>query len=300
MQHRITQIAIGILILQALPGYAQTPAPRPEFEVASVKLNPNCGNWHGGGAPFSPGRLKMECATLQSLIQSAYVFFADGVSFNQEMIQITGAPGWAESDQYDVAAKAEGAAPVQQVMGPMLRALLEDRFKLKVHRETRETPVYALTVAKSGMKITPLKEGGCIPIDWNHLPSPPEPGKPMPNYCGNLTLRTNADGVMMDARGVTMTEFAQRLSTLLDRKVIDKSGVPGRFDFHLEFTPDETTRGFAGRRGAGDAGGAALPAAPDGPSVFSTLQAQFGLKLTPDKGPVDSLVIDHVEKPSEN
>jgi uncharacterized protein (TIGR03435 family) len=267
--------------------------------VASIKLNPDCGSFRGGKVPFSPGRLSMECTTLQNLIQAAYGFFANGVSLNQETLDITGGPGWVQSDHYDLAAKAEGPAHVEQMMGPMLRALLEDRFKLKVHRETKETPIYALTVAKSGFKLQPVKEGGCIPIDLNHLPQPPEPGQPRPNYCGNMSMRMSPQGVTMDTRGLTMKEFAQRLSSLLDRRVVDKSGIAGQFDFHLEFAPDETTRGFGGR-GAGDAGGAAQPAAPEGPSVFGALQDQFGLKLISDKGPVDSLVIDHVEKPSEN
>jgi uncharacterized protein (TIGR03435 family) len=294
MTYRASRIAIGILLMQASLSRAQTPPPH--FEVASVKLNSDCGNFRGGRVPFSPGRITMECTTLQNLIQSAYVFFANGVSLNQEMVQISGGPGWVESDRYDVAAKAEGAAQVEQMMGPMMRALLEDRFKLKIHRETKETPIYALTVAKSGLKLHPVKEGGCIPIDLNHLPQPPEPGQPRPNYCGNISMRMSPQGITMDARGLSMKEFAQRLSSILDRKVVDKSGIAGQFDFHLEFAPDETTRGFGGRGGAGEA----ASATPEGPSVFSALQEQFGLKLMPDKGPVDSLVIDHVEKPSEN
>jgi uncharacterized protein (TIGR03435 family) len=203
-----------------------------------------------------------------------------------------------QSDRYDLAAKADGAAPVEQMMGPMLRALLEDRFKLKIHREARETPVYALTLAKSGLKLQPVKDGDCIPIDLNHLPQPPEPGQPRPNFCGSTSMRMSPQGVTMDARGVTVKEFAERLSNMLDRPVVDKTAVPGQFDFHLEFSPDETIRGFAGR-GAAD-GGAGQPAAPEGPSIVSVLQEKFGLKLTPAKAPVESLIVDHVEKPTEN
>jgi uncharacterized protein (TIGR03435 family) len=299
MRYHASPIAIGILMLQAPLSHAQT-APQSQFEVASVKLNSDCGDFRGGRVPFSPGRITMECTTLQNLIQAAYVFFANGVSLNQEMAQISGGPGWVQSDHYDVAAKAEGAAQVEQMMGPMLRTFLEDRFKLKIHRETKETPIYALTVAKSGLKLQPVKEGGCTPIDLNHLPQPPVPGQPRPNYCGNMSMRMSPQGITMDARGLSMKEFAQRLSSMLDRKVVDKSGIAGQFDFHLEFAPDETTRGFGGRDGAAAAAGATPPAAPEGPSVFSALQEQFGLKLMPDKGPVDFLVIDHVEKPSEN
>jgi uncharacterized protein (TIGR03435 family) len=239
----------------------------------------------------------MECASLQDLIQSAYGFFATVVS--NQMIQISGGPGWVQSDRYDLAAKADGAAPVEQMMGPMLRALLEDRFKLKIHREARETPVYALTLAKSGLKLQPVKDGDCIPIDLNHLPQPPESGQPRPNFCGSTSMRMSPQGAIMDARGVTMKEFAQRLSNMLDRPVVDKTAVTGQFDFHLEFAPDETIRGFAGR-GVGDAGGAGQPALLEFPSILSVLQKKFGLKLTPEKAPVESLFIDRVEKPSEN
>lgn len=297
MQHRITQIMIGLAL--ATLSHAQTPAP--EFDVASIKLNPNCANYRGGrGAPFSTGRVNMECTTLQDLIQSAYGLFADGANFNQEMIQmsISGGPGWVQSDRYDLAAKAEGAAPVSQMMGPMLRALLEDRFKLKIRRESKETPVYALTAVKSGFKLQPVKEGSCIPIDFNHLPEPPEPGQPRPNYCGNMSMRMGPQGASMDAHSLSLRDFCARLSTMgVDRKVIDKTGIVGLFDFHLEYTRDGTSA-LPGR--GGDGGGNPPLAAPDGPSIFSALQEQLGLKLTPDKAPVESLVIDHVEKPAAN
>ncbi len=303
MKHLLTPIALGILTQFPRLSLAQTPAP--VFDVASVKLDASCATraGRGGSVPFSTGRLNLECITLQDLIETAYGMFADGGSFNPGMpkLSISGGPGWVQSGHYDVAAKAEGAARVEQMMGPMMRALLEDRFKLKVHRESKETPVYALTVAKNGFKLQPVKEG-CVPIDLNHLPQPPEPGKPMPNFCGNVSMRMNGQSVTMDAHGMSLQDFSARLSTMLDRKVIDKSGVAGVFDFHLEFAPDEATAMFrGGRGGGGDAGGNPAPAVEiAGPSIFDALQEQLGLKLLPDKGPVESLVIDHVEKPSGN
>jgi uncharacterized protein (TIGR03435 family) len=217
-----------------------------------------------------------------------------------QMLQISGGPAWIQSEFYDLAAKAEGAARVEQMMGPMLRTLLEDRFKLKIHRETKEMPVYALTVAKGGVKALPTKPDGCVAIDLNHLPTP-APGQPMPNFCGNMSMRMNGQSVTMDGHGTSVKDFSATLSTMLDRRVIDKSGVTGLFDFHLEFAPDEATPMFrGGRGGAGDAGNPAPVAEIAGASIFDALQEQLGLKLLPDKGPVESLVIDHVEKPSEN
>jgi uncharacterized protein (TIGR03435 family) len=109
---------------------------------------------------------------------------------------------------------------------------------------------------------------------------------------------------MIEVTGVNMTQFCQRLSGQVDRKVIDKTGVAGNFDFHLEFTPDAALRGFPGRGGdAGNppsAGNPAPPADPAGPTIFAALQEQLGLKLVPEKGPVEFLIVDHVEKPTEN
>jgi uncharacterized protein (TIGR03435 family) len=239
MKHCIA-VMIGILTLQAPLGYGQTAAPQPQFDVASIKLNSSCGNRAGRGGgqnPFSTGRLNMECVTLQRLIQLAYVTFADGFSPDTKMLQISGGPGWVQSEFYDLTAKAEGAARVEQMMGPMLRALLEDRFQLKIHRETKEMPVYALTVGKSGIKAHSIKDGDCVAIDLNHMPTP-TPGQPMPNFCGNTSMRMNGQSVTMDGHGMSLPDLSARLSTMLDRKVIDKSGVAGLFDFHLEFAPD--------------------------------------------------------------
>src|SRR5580693_1369293 len=105
MTHRIVRTAIAILLLQASLSRAQAPAP--QFDVASIKLNPNCSNFRGGKVPFSPGRINMECTTVQNLIQFAYVGFANG-HLNMEALEMTGGPAWIQSDRYDVAAKAEG------------------------------------------------------------------------------------------------------------------------------------------------------------------------------------------------
>jgi uncharacterized protein (TIGR03435 family) len=150
-------------------------------------------------------------------------------------------------------------------------------------------PVYALTVAKNGFKLQAIKEGGCSPIDLNHLPKP-EPGQPMPNYCGNMSIRTGPQGITLGVHGMSVKDFAQAVARYVDRKVVDNTGIPGLFDFRLEFAREET---MADARNA-------PPTPSDRPSIFNALQQQFGLKLTPDKSPVDSLVIDHVERPAEN
>jgi uncharacterized protein (TIGR03435 family) len=146
--------------------FAQSPektAP-PKFEVASIKRDPACRS-HDERPILSPGRAQWNCMALDRLIQLAYVSFANGVSYSRQELEIRGGPGWIHSDRYDVAATTEGRAGVAQVSGPMLQSLLEDRFQLKIHRETKEAAVYALTVSRKGLKLAPAKERGCVPRD---------------------------------------------------------------------------------------------------------------------------------------
>jgi uncharacterized protein (TIGR03435 family) len=172
--------------------------------------------------------------------------------------------------------------------GPMLQALLEDRFKLKIHRETKEVPVYELTVAKSGLKAPRFTPGSCTPFDWAR-PVPGQEPAPGQKFCAGKVERKGAiataqlDAMSMDAFTKT---FLIRFD--LGRPVIDKTGLAGLFDFHLEYAPYQT----------GPDGAVAVD--PAGPSIFTVLPQQLGLKLTPAKGPGEFLVIDHVERPSEN
>jgi bla regulator protein blaR1 len=305
---------IGIALVTTI-GLAQsqtvTPA-RPRFEVATIKLNPECRSGRMPPATQSPGRWKTECSTLYDLIRTSYISFANGVSPDPraQRVEISGGPDWAKTDFYALEGKAEGDPPLLQMLGPMTRVLLEDRFKLRVHRAEKEAPVYALTLAKKGVKLQRAKEGACIPFDFNHPPAPSPPGQSPPNFCGER-LKGSPLLTNLDMYGMSMTEFAARLATRMDRDVVDHTGLQGSFDFHLEFTPDEATPGF-GRGGPGLAPGlvgvlpatrttATSPADPaGGPSIFSALEEQLGLKLEPAKGTAEVLVVDHAERPTEN
>jgi uncharacterized protein (TIGR03435 family) len=178
-------------------------------------------------------------------------------------------------------------------MGPMLQTLLEERFQLTTHREARELPVYTLTVTKGGLKVQALKEA-CAPPDMAVMMAPPAPGQKPPNFCGSARMQRKGQTMILDLHATSMTDLANRFSVSLDRTVIDKTGVEGIFDLHLEFGLDETTPGFPPARG----GPAASDDAP-GPSIFTAVQG-LGLKLESAKGPVEFLVIDHVEKPDQN
>jgi uncharacterized protein (TIGR03435 family) len=219
------------------------------------------------------------------------------IAYEVQDYQIAGAPGWIDSEHYDVQAKAGSNPSVQQMEGPMLRHLLEERFRLVLHRETRQLPTYMLSVAKTGSKLQPSKEGSCIPYDTNSPPPTPNPGEPRPAFCG--FQRTPAEGLnrALDAKGVTMVVLATNLSrtftAALGRNVIDGTGLTGTFDFHLTWAMDSP---------ASAPGTAENTSHPDStaPSIFVALQEQLGLRLEPTKGPVEVLVIDHIEKPSGN
>jgi uncharacterized protein (TIGR03435 family) len=280
MKHCILYIALPLVIT------AQSAPVRPGFEVASVKPAADCGNGRLGSPP-SPGRLNMQCATLRDLIRAAWDTFANGPNPQARRIPIQGGPGWVDSERYDIKASAAGGAFLVQMAGPMLQVLLEDRFNLAVHRETRELPVYLLTIAKTGLKQGAFKEVACVPQDLNRL-GPPAPEQPAPNICDRVMMMKNGPNVAVDIYGTSMASLSEGvLSNRLDRPVIDKTGLIGRFDFHLEFLPDEH-------------GTPADPVDGAGPSIFTAVQEQLGLKLSPAKGPVEVIVVDHAEKPSPN
>jgi uncharacterized protein (TIGR03435 family) len=289
---RLNSAWSGLLIVVLAIGMpytarSQTQPNAPEFEVASIKPNPGCDNRQGRGGG-GPGRLNMECVTVASLIQTAYGTFADGHSLNPRILRIMDGPGWIDSEVYAIEAKATGNPPMPEMYGPMLQVLLENRFKLKLHRDTRESPIYALTIAKSGTKLERTKEGSCIPLAamLNHPPPPVGPGAAPPIVCGPQRMGRNGSATIIHALGMNMSDFADSLIKYLARPVVDRTNLTGLFDFHLEFNPDE--------RAAVSSNDSA------GESIFTALTEELGLKLLPDKGPLDVLVIDRVEKPSEN
>jgi len=312
---KITVLAVaGLTALAALPIFAQSP----KFEVASVKpckgndLPPGARQGDAGGKS-SPGTLHIDCITLRSLINQAYVLFANGHVNTQPHGAIEGGPGWIDSERYQIDAKPESPQSQGIMHGPMLQALLEERFKLKVRRETREVPAYALIVAKGGPKLRPFKEGSCTPLDPKLLEQfPPQPFPELPpgqNYCGGIDADGNrwvmASGTsngateILYASALNIDDFIKMsLSRRVGRPVINKTGLTGRFDYHLEFAPDQNMPGF----GPGDSGGASTAVAsdPTGTSIFAALQQQLGLRLEPAKASGEFLLVDSVERPSGN
>jgi bla regulator protein BlaR1 len=302
----LAAIAVPVVfgLARAIPNQAQsTGAARPQFDVASVKpcdnssLPPGGGRvGGGGGADSSSGRLSVSCQTVKGFITMAYVLSANGQRQGAAALKrlpVEGGPAWINSERYTINAETEANASEAMIRGPMLQALLEDRFKLKTHLESREIPIYELTAAKSGFKLKPAEEGSCTPRDPANPRRQLAPGeKPL---CGQGFARRNGSDWTVDLRSMSMDEFSKWLEFGVDRLVFDKTGIPGKYDFHLEFAADETTPGFlAGGSDATDAGTPAFP------SIFTVVQQQFGLKLVPAKGPGNFLVIDSVQRPSGN
>jgi uncharacterized protein (TIGR03435 family) len=230
------------------------------------------------------------CVTVSDLIQGAYIRYADGraqPSGSQLKSQpLQGGPAWIDSDRYTVDAKPEAAQTWLMMGGPMLQVLLENRLKLKVHRESKQVPVYALVVAEGGPKLQATKEGGCTPSDPTRSGPPPlVPGQPPP--CGFID-GNGKDGI--DAVGVPIATLCQMLSGQLGRAVVDKTGLTGPFNYHLDFNAPPP-----GARPALDD-----PMAPDPVANLMATLRRFGLKLEPSKATAEFLVIDHIERPTEN
>jgi uncharacterized protein (TIGR03435 family) len=287
-------VAMLIAATQARATYAQGA---PKFETASVKPVTGCGE--GAGVPrlgisASPARLSIKCQTVDFLIRQAYVangrdpLFVSSKLYGQ---QIKGGPAWISSERYTIDAKAEHPQSRETMLGPMLQALLEDRFKLKIHRETREVAVYQLTAGKGGPKLQAAEERGCAPFDAEKL-DPPQGT----HLCGVL-LRSLNPAVPTALYGATMVDLCRGLSQLLDREVVDKTGISGVFDIRLELSRADLFP--LARRVSSDPDAPASASEPSGSSIFRALQT-LGLKLESGRGPGEFFVIDHVERPSAN
>ncbi len=276
--------------------FAQTP--RPAFDVASVKLNTRCDAGGRSGGASMPGRVTLECADLRDLILTAYGIYGNGAepapgSFR---MQVVGGPSWMDSTRYDIAAKPTGNPPRSAMYGPMMQSLLEDRFRLKVHRESREGRVYLLTVAKNGSKLRATKEGSCVNADINR---PMDPRNAAARVCGKPIPSGGPELTVVDIYGATIANLCSQLSISMDREVIDRTGMAGRFDIHLEAaTADLRPKFVAGRTVDQPGPGADDPDA--GPPISAALQQQLGLKLESGTGPVEAIVVDHIERPTDN
>jgi uncharacterized protein (TIGR03435 family) len=289
--------AIASLALPLLVGIVSAPRLRaqsrlaaPEFEDVSIKP---CKAFSKRPLPDSPGKLQSGCKTVEQFVDEAYGVFANGHANRLSSVTVTGGPAWTRSAFYEINAKAPGRPSFAMMNGPMLQALLKNRFQLKIHRDTRQVPMYTLTLAKGGPLLQRF-QGSCIPWDFDNPPAHPPPPS---MQCGRGNLTSN--GAELDA--ATMTDLCYFLLVTLDRPVIDETGMTGRFNFHLEM-PAEAIKDF-GRRPRGSPATSDPATPPTDASLVSAIKIavnKLGLNLEPAKGPGEFIVIDHVEKPSGN
>ena len=263
MEVRIRHLIAGFVLIVSAQVFAQ---PRPSFEVASIKRNLSL---EGGTMGIDPGgRFHATNAPVFWMILMAFG------EFQRPLIesQIAGGPDWLQAEHYDIVAKttADVAAlpPVEQfrTIPVLLRSLLEDRFKLRVHRETRTLPIYALTFAKKDHALGPKIAKSSLDCL--------KPSQDMAK-CGY-----NGVPGHVVAGWVEMSQLVNLIANTTEHIVVDRTGLEGRFDLELEWSPDQT--------------------ATDKPSIFAAVQEQLGLKLESDRGPVTVVVVDHVERPTED
>lgn len=277
MKVRATAIGGSLLLcLGAAQLLAQSPhaanAPLPSFDVAAIKPDPSSGN--SEHVSFNNNTFVATGVTAKRLIEFAY---------EVRDFQISGGPGWAGSEKYAINAKIDEDTLEALKKSPkqgsdwgqlMLQSLLAERFNLKISRSNKELPIYALVVAKNGPKLS-------------QAANPSGPSGSSSHKRGEVTYT-----------GMPMSGFADRLSREVGRKVVDKTGLQGKYDFTLHWTQERLTS-MVGSAANSSQAPAPLPDS-SGPSIFTALQEQLGLKLEPQKGPVEILVIESIDKPTDN
>jgi uncharacterized protein (TIGR03435 family) len=273
-------LSTGLTVfILAVPLASQTPpAQKPSFEVASVKPDNSGSGSSRTSSNSDTGYFRASNVTLRSLIASGFRLFD---------FQLVGGPDWINTAKFDIEARAEsGAIPPPtatpdagnrpDVMALMIQSLLEERFQLRVHLETRDLPVFLLTVAKNGPRLQSTVEGRAGPGGLS-------PG----------SSRTNLGpaGGEIRGSGIRIAKLMEMLAGRVGRPIIDKTNLTGAYDFSLKWSSAPGPSATAGNDPANEL---------SGPSIFTALQEQLGLRLESAKGPVEVLVIDHVERPSEN
>ena len=277
----------AFLVLACLPAsaaVAQTPAPA--FEVASIK--PSAPNTQRGGFGMSPsGLFQVQGLSVAEMIQAAY---SQGRPFYR--FQMTGGPEWLDSARFDINASSTLRSPTTPQLMGMVKALLVDRFKLVIREETRDAPIYLLTLVKRDGSLGPKMRKSLLTCPSGAM-APPAPGD-APNQCeyrvgyGKLTAR----GLPVERLAFSMANFYG-----IGRLVVDRTGLTGGYDMDMEWAPLTQFRQPGNLDPPPDAADRPVN---DGPTIFVALREQLGLTLESSRGPVPMLVIERVEKPSEN
>jgi uncharacterized protein (TIGR03435 family) len=247
----------------------------PAFDVVSIKPNRS-------GLPASTSNSNprigymMNNGVVLNMIRQAYP---------SQNLEIAGAPDWVRTERYDVVAKPSGT-PTSDEFRLMMRAMLADRFRLQAHYEDREQPVYRLVLARSDGRLGDQIRHStldCDAIRAANIRGEPIAGITVSNDAPPCGTRSN--GSLFQAGGIAMRDFAAYLSLVAGRNVIDATGLPNRYEFTLRFSAQPSPGGTNG---------------DDAPSLFTAVEEQLGLKLEPSRAPLQTLVIDHIERPTDN
>ena len=286
-----------VLLAFPFPGISQNAASvpsgvaGPKFAVSSVK---ECTSKEdlAHGSMTSPGTLSLACSNLQMLIQLAYDVFASGKSDTSNAgiptMKMEGLPNWANSTLYSINARTDSPQSAAMMRGPMMQALLEERFDLKVHREKRDGPAYLMTLVQGPLKLRETREGTCVPFDFSEALNTSPTDLPL---CGVPNINRRGPATVVDVRGITLGMWSKSLHPD-GLPVIDQTGLEGTYDIHLEWGSDAPAPPPA------DTGAASDPS-PHSTTIVA-MREQLGLKLTRGRGTTEFLIIDHIEKPREN
>jgi uncharacterized protein (TIGR03435 family) len=232
------------------------------------------------------------CFNLKVIILQAYDVFvtgkADPLNPATPVTPIEGLPPWVDSARYSIDATTDQPRSAAMMRGPMMQGVLEDRFHMKVHRESREGAVYLMTVSKAGLKLKPTKEGSCSPFDFSEALNMKPSAQ---TWCGLPMIARKGPVTVLDIHGIPLGTFAKLLHPD-GSPVIDRTGITGVFDIHLEWETDTPNSS------APDDGAASDPS-PHTSAIVATRE-QLGLELRPGRGTREVLVIDHMERPSGN
>lgn len=298
---KITAIVLPIVVslTHATPTRAQSPTQNStasaltlEYEIASIKPNKSI-TYNRPIMNYTADGFIATGVPLIMFIQSAYGIF--------DTDRISGAPAWINSERFDIDAKMDSSivdalknlSPADRTLARqhMLQSLLAERFKLIIHRDTKELPAYTLVIAKNGSKLQEGKPGDTYANGYRDGGGRGGPG----------TIQLKGRGALV-AQGAPIANLAGMLSWLLGHNVVDRTGLSGKYDFTLQWTPEEGESPMLSSPSVGVSNDQPAPVPPDpnGPSLATALQEQLGLKLESKKVPVEIIVIDHAEKPSGN
>ena len=254
---------MGRVLLAGLLALLAVPAAAqaPAFEVASIRRNTS-GQEGGSMVPAPGGRLTLTNVPIRLVIRAAY---------NLQEFELVGGPSWIDGERYDIVTKAEGNPGAQELLG-MVRTLLADRFQLQIVEDTAERPIYAMVRVRPGgplpASLRPAQPCFRAPVNQ------PQQAPPGQTACGFRAAPGSLAG-----RGVTFGALTFGLSGRVGRPVENRTGIEGEFDFDLEFAPDVSA---------------------DGPSLFTALEEQLGVRLEPTRGPARVMRIERIERPTEN